>query len=148
MFWLIRFGKTLCFKIFSLSLYVEPKTSQHIPFELQMSKWAAGTIGSPSPREDTCSDTTHLPFLLAPFHIPHIPRSCLCMHEVPQRSFSAPGLLNLPFATYYRCLKGYGQARIPRKVGVKPSTLSMPTGKATTKGHTSWPKFCEAFNFQ
>lgn len=47
MFWLIRFGKTPCFKsIFFVSVHRAKgdSTLQHIPAELQIHKWAAGTI--------------------------------------------------------------------------------------------------------
>lgn len=83
MFWPIRFGKMPCFKNIFLAPVHGAKgdsTLQHIPAELQISKWAAGTIGAP--REDVHSDTAYLPFLLAPISRSlHKPRShvCACM---------------------------------------------------------------------
>lgn len=53
MFCLIRFGKMPCFKnIFLVPVHRAKgdSTLQHIPADLQISKWAAGTIGTP--RED------------------------------------------------------------------------------------------------
>lgn len=113
------------------------------------SRWVSGLLTQSGLLEKMCIQTPHICLSSQPpFTFLTPVRSCLCTHEVPQRGFSAPSLQNLPFATYYRCFKGSVQARIPRKVGVKPRTLSMPNGNATRKGCTSWQKFREAFNFR
>lgn len=143
MFWLIRFGKTPCFKsIFFVSVHRAKgdSTLQHIPAELQIRKWAAGTIDL---LEKIRIQTPHS-FLPPSPHFMFIThaKSCLCMHKVPWRDFSAQGLQNLPFTTCYRCLKGYVQARIPRKVGVETQDSQH------ANWHTSWQKFCETFHFQ
>lgn len=81
MFWLIKFGKMPCFENISFVPVHKAKgdsTLQHIPAELQRSKWADSTTGIPG--EDTHSATLYLSSLPAPtLHSLHLlSHICVC----------------------------------------------------------------------